>query len=208
MDSGIGANAVAGDLSSSLSWGRAGVRGNETPPTKTAGRILQSQLDRLPESGLAITSSEKPIDGRRTRGRKRIGVSSVASPSPRPLPAGGSWFPLPIRLGEGEQPQFDRWRRRAAMCAPRAVARLLRMRASLGIRSARCYAGGDGAARHPCRLAKHAWTPNGATGSPKVFGPLPKSKAGFLARGRIRAPSVPGGKRLKNRDGRGRVGCD
>src|SRR6266852_1967225 len=28
---------------------RARVRGNETPPTKTAGRILQAQLDRLPE---------------------------------------------------------------------------------------------------------------------------------------------------------------
>ena len=30
-----------------------------------------------------------PIDGRRARGRKRIGFSSVASPSPRPLPGGG-----------------------------------------------------------------------------------------------------------------------
>src|SRR6266568_3689497 len=28
---------------------RARVRGNETPPTKTAGRILQAQLDRLSE---------------------------------------------------------------------------------------------------------------------------------------------------------------
>jgi len=30
---------------------RARVRGNETPPTKTAGRILPAQLDRLPEPG-------------------------------------------------------------------------------------------------------------------------------------------------------------
>src|SRR5438445_11445279 len=36
---------------SSLSLGeRARVRGKETPPTKTAGRILQAQLDRLPDS--------------------------------------------------------------------------------------------------------------------------------------------------------------
>src|SRR6266704_6915175 len=72
---------------------RAGVRGNDTPPTKTAGRILQAQLDRLPDSALTITSSAKPVDGGRARGRKRIDVSSVASPSPRPLP----W-------GEGESP--------------------------------------------------------------------------------------------------------
>src|SRR5438445_5048574 len=50
--------------------------------------MLQAQLDQLPESGLAITSSERPVEGRRARGRKRIGVSSVASPSPRPLPWG------------------------------------------------------------------------------------------------------------------------
>src|SRR6266849_4324283 len=45
----------------------------------------------LPESGLAITSSAAPVDGGGAHGRKRIGVSSVASPSPRPSP-----------LGEGE----------------------------------------------------------------------------------------------------------
>jgi len=74
----------------SLSLGeRARVRGNETQPTETAGRSLQAQLDRLPESEFAITSSAEPVDGRRARGRKRIGVSSVSSPSPRPLPWGG-----------------------------------------------------------------------------------------------------------------------
>src|SRR5713226_3233716 len=72
---------------------RARVRGNETPPTKTAGRILQAQRELLRKSELATTSSEKPVVGRRARGRKRIGVSSVPSPSPRPLP----W-------GEGESP--------------------------------------------------------------------------------------------------------
>ncbi len=41
----------------------ARVRGNEAQPTKTAGRILQGQLDRLPESELAITSGAKPVDG-------------------------------------------------------------------------------------------------------------------------------------------------
>src|SRR5260370_29109537 len=70
---------------------RARVRGNETQPTKTAGPAMQAQLDRLPEPALAITSSAKPVDGRRARDRKRIGVSSVPSPSPRPL----AW-------GEGE----------------------------------------------------------------------------------------------------------
>src|SRR5467141_2143959 len=55
---------------------------------KTAGRILQAQLDRLPELEWAITSSAELVDGRRARGRKRIGVSSVPSPSPRPLPWG------------------------------------------------------------------------------------------------------------------------
>src|SRR5229473_5592696 len=72
---------------------RARVRGNETPPTKTAGRILPAQLDWLRESKLAFTSGAEPVDGRRARGRKRIGVSGVPSPSPRPLP----W-------GEGESP--------------------------------------------------------------------------------------------------------
>ncbi len=79
---------------------RARVRGNGTQPTETAGRILQAQLNRLSESELAITASEKPVDGRRARGRKRIGVSSVPSPSPRPLPAGEGESPAalsPIR---------------------------------------------------------------------------------------------------------------
>src|SRR5216684_4175462 len=67
---------------------RARVRGNETPPTKTDERVFQAQLDQLPESGLAITSSAAPVDGGGVHGRKRIGVSSVASPSPRPSPLG------------------------------------------------------------------------------------------------------------------------
>src|SRR5713226_8282606 len=63
-------------MRSSLSLGeRARVRGNETEPTKTAGRIFEAQLDRLPESGLALTSSAAPVDGGGVHGRKRIGVS-------------------------------------------------------------------------------------------------------------------------------------
>ncbi len=41
---------------------RARVRGNETLPIKTAGRILRAQLDRRPESKLAVTLSPKPVD--------------------------------------------------------------------------------------------------------------------------------------------------
>ncbi len=67
---------------------RARVRGNETPPTKTAGRILQAQLDRLAESRLADISRAKPADSESVRSRKRIGASIVASPSPRPSPPG------------------------------------------------------------------------------------------------------------------------
>src|SRR5216684_7350876 len=67
---------------------RARVRGDETPPTKTDERVFQAQLDQLPESGLALTSSAAPVDGGGVHGRKRIGVSSVASPSPRPSPLG------------------------------------------------------------------------------------------------------------------------
>src|SRR6266849_3038802 len=101
---------------------RARVRGNETEPTKTAGRILPAQRERVSESELATTSSEKPVDGRRTRGRQRSGVPSVPTPSPRPLPRGeGEWpaalrqsraprlvaardaaFPLPAGEGQGE----------------------------------------------------------------------------------------------------------
>jgi hypothetical protein len=49
---------------------RARVRGNETPPTKTAGRILQAQLDKLLDSELTITSSAKPVDGGSASARK------------------------------------------------------------------------------------------------------------------------------------------
>ncbi len=115
---------------------RARVRGNETPPTQTAGRILQAQLDRLPESELAITSSAKPVDGRTARARKRIGVSSVASPSPHPLPEGegqgegerdtanpngrpnfaGAAGPAPrVRVGYHIERKACRWRKRAQL---------------------------------------------------------------------------------------------
>src|SRR5229473_1663063 len=67
---------------------RVRVRGNGTQPTETARRLLQAQIDWLAESGLAIISSPEPVDGRRARGRKRTGVSSVASPSPQPSPLG------------------------------------------------------------------------------------------------------------------------
>src|SRR6266568_5259734 len=40
---------------------RVRVRGNETQPTETAGRILQAQPNRLPESDLATTSSAEPV---------------------------------------------------------------------------------------------------------------------------------------------------
>src|SRR5260370_22127832 len=50
---------------------RARVRGNETQPTETAGRILQAQLDRFPESELAIPSSVEPVDGGSAPIRKR-----------------------------------------------------------------------------------------------------------------------------------------
>src|SRR6266852_8645152 len=52
---------------------RARVRGNETPPTKTAGRILPTQIDRFPES--VDCATQKQI----SRGALRTtGVSSQA----------------------------------------------------------------------------------------------------------------------------------
>jgi len=80
---------------------RARVRGNETQPTKTAGRILPAQRERLSESELATTSSEKPVDRGSASGRKRIGVSSVASPSPQPSPFGERENRQPLR-GESD----------------------------------------------------------------------------------------------------------
>jgi hypothetical protein len=44
---------------------RARVRGNETPPTKTAGPILQAQLDRLPQS--VACGAQKQISRRALR---------------------------------------------------------------------------------------------------------------------------------------------
>ncbi len=55
---------------------------------RQAARILQAQLDRLVESKLADMSRAKPLDSESARGRKRIGPSIVASPSPRPSPPG------------------------------------------------------------------------------------------------------------------------
>ena len=49
---------------------RVRVRGNETQPTETAGRILQAQPDRLPESDLATTSSAEPVASGSGRPRK------------------------------------------------------------------------------------------------------------------------------------------
>ncbi len=56
---------------------RVRVRGNETQPTKTAGPILQAQLDRLPESELAIASGAEPVDG--GSARPRPGVAPAVS---------------------------------------------------------------------------------------------------------------------------------
>src|SRR5438445_13729505 len=50
--------------------------------------MLQARLDRLSGPELAITSCAEPVDSGSARSRKRIGVSSVAFPSPRPLPWG------------------------------------------------------------------------------------------------------------------------
>src|SRR6266581_4492264 len=49
---------------------RAGVRGKETQPTKTAGGILHAQLHRCPDSELTITSSAKLSDRGSASGRK------------------------------------------------------------------------------------------------------------------------------------------
>jgi len=77
------------------------VRGNETQPTRTAGRILHAQLDRLPDSELTITSSAKPVDGGSANGRK--------GPRSR-LPLSGDESllgPLPTRSSRGEDGELD-----------------------------------------------------------------------------------------------------
>ena len=50
---------------------RARVRGNETPPTKTAGRILQAQLDRFPEPMDCATQKQISRRALRTTGVSR-----------------------------------------------------------------------------------------------------------------------------------------
>jgi hypothetical protein len=40
-------------------WEKARVRGDETWPTKSAGRILEAQLDQLPDSELTINLKPK-----------------------------------------------------------------------------------------------------------------------------------------------------
>ena len=78
----------------SLPEGEGGVRGNETPPTKTAGRILQAQLDRFPEPMDCAT--QKQISRRALR---TTGVSRQAHWSfERYLPP----HPSPLPWGEGE----------------------------------------------------------------------------------------------------------
>src|SRR6266849_7568180 len=58
--------------SSSLSLReRARVRGNETPPTKTAGRILPAQLDPFPESVDSATQKQISRRALRTTGVNR-----------------------------------------------------------------------------------------------------------------------------------------
>ncbi len=60
--------------------------GNETPPTKTLGRILQAQLDQLPESKLAITSNPMPVDcgSAQSQGSPIPGCRTVEANSPSP----------------------------------------------------------------------------------------------------------------------------
>src|SRR6266446_4936280 len=50
---------------------RARVRGNETPPTETAGRILPDQLDRFPETLDRATQKEISRRALRTTGVSR-----------------------------------------------------------------------------------------------------------------------------------------
>ncbi len=75
---------------------RVRVRGNETPPTKSAGRFLQAQLDRLPEPVACATQKQISRHARRTTGVNReaeLVFRALFPPHPGPLPLGG---------GEGE----------------------------------------------------------------------------------------------------------
>ena len=75
---------------------RVRVRGNETPPTKLAGRILRAQLDRLPEPVTCATQEQVSRHARRTTGVNReaeLVFRALRPPHPGPLPLSG---------GEGE----------------------------------------------------------------------------------------------------------
>src|SRR2546427_794408 len=58
-----------------------------------AGPISQAQLDRIPASELAITSSAEPVDGGNARGPTRFTVSTPSPPSPGFLPGGAGESP-------------------------------------------------------------------------------------------------------------------
>ncbi len=66
---------------------RARVRGNETKPTETAGRISPAQLDRLAESRSAISSSAEPVEGRRRDPVDQI-HAQCSDATPLPFPRG------------------------------------------------------------------------------------------------------------------------
>src|SRR6266851_3164376 len=70
---------------------RAGVRGNETPPTKTAGGTLQALLDRFPESAdCATKKTNVPTRLKNDRRKQASALVVRASLTPHPSPPVGS----------------------------------------------------------------------------------------------------------------------
>src|SRR6266702_2197618 len=68
---------------------RVRVRGNEAPPTKSAGRILQAQLDRLSEPVACATQKQISRHARRTTGVNReaeLVFRALRPPYPPPPP--------------------------------------------------------------------------------------------------------------------------
>src|SRR6266568_5475407 len=61
---------AARDVLSPLPAGEGQGEGNETPPTKTGGRVLQAQPDRRPEPEFAMKASVRAADGGDARSRK------------------------------------------------------------------------------------------------------------------------------------------